>query len=73
MGTTGERLAKSQLLDSVRSGRSRPAALDADSVSVTIHGEAGVARGLSRSACYSLMFVRSGSEWQAVALQTGRP
>ena len=73
MGPTGERMAKSQLLDAVRSGRSRAAALDPDSVRVTIHGEAGVARGLARNACYSLMFVRSGSEWQAVALQSARP
>lgn len=77
---SGDRLSKARAVEALRSGMA-PAA-GADSLGVTVHGETAVARGVARRARGAaapsvehdtIVFVRAGGGWRAVAMHTSRP
>ena len=85
MQRAGEQMTRKQLLDDIQSGRLRYSRIENNNVTVTIHGDTAIVRGVSSrqrvpapgaaelapfSAFYTLTFVRQGSGWKAVAMHT---
>lgn len=69
----GERVSRARLLDEVGSGQPY-AGLATDSVTVTVRGDAAVARGVwGKSGSYTLTFYQQDGEWKALSLETARP
>jgi ketosteroid isomerase-like protein len=79
---TGEQVTRQQLADQIRSGERRYSRIETSPVTVAVHGETAMARGVSlrqrageaepfRSS-YTFTFVREGGAWKAVALHTSR-
>ena len=68
-----ERVSRARLLDKLGSGRPY-AGLATDSVTVTVRGDAAVARGVwGKSGFYTLTFYQQDGDWKALSLETARP
>lgn len=69
----GERVNRARLIDELGSGQPY-AGLATDSVTVTVRGDAAVARGVwGKSGSYTLTFYQQDGEWKALSLETARP
>ena len=66
----GEQMTRRELLDRLRSGRLKYPKLDGADVTVSLHGDTAVVRGVSPTAFYTLTLVDRGSGWKAVAMHS---
>jgi ketosteroid isomerase-like protein len=71
---TGEQMTRRQLLDALGSGRLNYSRLEAHDVSIAVHGDAAVVRGVWQTpsaSAYTLTLVDAGDGWKAIAMQAG--